>query len=148
MAAMAGPPSNNLNVGFAHFGSAREVYDHLRQISLPGGEFVVRNFVCVIEVGPHPLPPRAASRTPVCHLVFQLSTFSLLPCPASYFLAAFPFSLLSAHATLFLPKFVSLFVGQIVPSFSCPPSCILSSHSSRVVLASPWVSDSLGLLRI
>ncbi|KAL3926968.1 MAG: hypothetical protein SGPRY_003043 [Prymnesium sp.] len=73
MAAMAGPPSNNLNVGFAHFGSAREVYDHLRQISLPGGEFVVRNFVCVIEVGSHPLP----RVLPLAHLL-AISSASLV----------------------------------------------------------------------
>src|SRR5210317_504666 len=42
-------PSKNLNVGFPHFPTAREMYDHLREITKPGGEYVVRNFVGVIE---------------------------------------------------------------------------------------------------
>ena len=42
-------PSRNLNVGFPHFATAREMYDHLREITKPGGEYVVRNFVGVIE---------------------------------------------------------------------------------------------------
>jgi len=42
-------PSKNLNVGFPHFQSAKEMYLHLREITKPGGEFVVRNFVGVIE---------------------------------------------------------------------------------------------------
>ena len=29
--------------------TAKELYDHLREITKPGGEFVVRNFVGVIE---------------------------------------------------------------------------------------------------
>lgn len=42
-------PSKNLNVGFPHFPTAREMYNHLRDITKPGGEYVVRNFVGVIE---------------------------------------------------------------------------------------------------
>uniref|UniRef100_A0A7S4VU00 Thymidylate synthase/dCMP hydroxymethylase domain-containing protein n=1 Tax=Ditylum brightwellii TaxID=49249 RepID=A0A7S4VU00_9STRA len=42
-------PSNNLNVGFPHFPTAKEMYTHLRSITKAGGEFVVRNFVGVIE---------------------------------------------------------------------------------------------------
>eukprot|EP00563_Minutocellus_polymorphus_P017140 CAMPEP_0197719930 /NCGR_PEP_ID=MMETSP1434-20131217/3471_1 /TAXON_ID=265543 /ORGANISM="Minutocellus polymorphus, Strain CCMP3303" /LENGTH=229 /DNA_ID=CAMNT_0043304719 /DNA_START=21 /DNA_END=711 /DNA_ORIENTATION=- len=42
-------PSKNLNVGFPHFDTARELYAHLREITKPGGEYVVRNFVGVIE---------------------------------------------------------------------------------------------------
>jgi len=42
-------PSENLNTGFKHFPTAKEVYAHIRNITLPGGEKVVRNFVCVIE---------------------------------------------------------------------------------------------------
>lgn len=42
-------PSKNLNVGFPHFPTAREMYVHLREITLPGGEFVIRNFVGVIQ---------------------------------------------------------------------------------------------------
>lgn len=43
-------PSKNLNIGFPHFATASEMYDHLREISYPGGkEFVVRNFVGVID---------------------------------------------------------------------------------------------------
>ena len=43
-------PSRNLNTGFLHFATAREMYDHLRQISQSADkEFVVRNFVGVIE---------------------------------------------------------------------------------------------------
>ena len=43
-------PSNNLNVGFKQFPTAHEVYAHLRAISKhESKEFVVRNFVCVIE---------------------------------------------------------------------------------------------------
>jgi hypothetical protein len=43
-------PSNNLNVGYPHFATASEMYDYLREISKPGGkEYVVRNFVGVIE---------------------------------------------------------------------------------------------------
>ena len=42
-------PSRNLNAGFRHFPTAREMYAHLREITRPGGELVVRNFVGVIE---------------------------------------------------------------------------------------------------
>ena len=42
-------PSKNLNVGFPHFSTAKELYKHLREITQPGGEFVVRNFVGVIQ---------------------------------------------------------------------------------------------------
>ena len=42
-------PSKNLNVGFPHFATGKDMYDHLREITKPGGEFVVRNFVGVIE---------------------------------------------------------------------------------------------------
>ncbi|KAL9178422.1 hypothetical protein ACHAXT_003752 [Thalassiosira profunda] len=42
-------PSKNLNVGFPHFATAKEMYRHLREITQPGGEYVVRNFVGVIE---------------------------------------------------------------------------------------------------
>ena len=48
-------PSKNLNTGFLHFPTAKEVYAHIRNITLPGGEQVVRNFVCVIEdIRPEP----------------------------------------------------------------------------------------------
>ena len=43
-------PSNNLNVGFPHFATASELYDHIRTLSKNDSkEFVVRNFVGVIE---------------------------------------------------------------------------------------------------
>eukprot|EP00957_Ditylum_brightwellii_P091972 7002554-Ditylum_brightwellii.AAC.1 len=42
-------PSNNLNIGFPHFPTAKEMYTHLCSITKAGGEFVVRNFVGVIE---------------------------------------------------------------------------------------------------
>lgn len=42
-------PSLNLNSHFPHFRTAHELYDHLRAITQAGGEFVVRNFVGVIE---------------------------------------------------------------------------------------------------
>mmetsp|Transcript_5608 Transcript_5608/g.7684 ORF Transcript_5608/g.7684 Transcript_5608/m.7684 type:complete len:237 (-) Transcript_5608:289-999(-) len=42
-------PSKNLNDGFPRFTTAKEMYSHLRSITKPGGEFVVRNFVGVIE---------------------------------------------------------------------------------------------------
>eukprot|EP00521_Asterionellopsis_glacialis_P016541 CAMPEP_0195291338 /NCGR_PEP_ID=MMETSP0707-20130614/7715_1 /TAXON_ID=33640 /ORGANISM="Asterionellopsis glacialis, Strain CCMP134" /LENGTH=218 /DNA_ID=CAMNT_0040351643 /DNA_START=67 /DNA_END=723 /DNA_ORIENTATION=- len=42
-------PSLNLNTGFIHFPTAKEMYAHLREITKPGGEFVVRNFAGVIE---------------------------------------------------------------------------------------------------
>lgn len=42
-------PSKNLNVGFPHFATGKAMYDYLREITKPGGEFVVRNFVGVIE---------------------------------------------------------------------------------------------------
>eukprot|EP00310_Coccolithus_braarudii_P005280 CAMPEP_0183358732 /NCGR_PEP_ID=MMETSP0164_2-20130417/50082_1 /TAXON_ID=221442 /ORGANISM="Coccolithus pelagicus ssp braarudi, Strain PLY182g" /LENGTH=215 /DNA_ID=CAMNT_0025532675 /DNA_START=17 /DNA_END=664 /DNA_ORIENTATION=- len=42
-------PSKNLNSGFPHFANAKELYAHLREITKPGGELVVRNFVGVIE---------------------------------------------------------------------------------------------------
>lgn len=42
-------PSKNLNTAYPHFATAREMYAHLREITQPGGEFVVRNFVGVIE---------------------------------------------------------------------------------------------------
>jgi len=42
-------PAKNLNTGFPHFQTARELYAHIRSITEPGGEFVVRNFVGVIE---------------------------------------------------------------------------------------------------
>ena len=42
-------PSKNLNTSFPHFPTAKELYAHLREITQPGGEFVVRNFVGVIE---------------------------------------------------------------------------------------------------
>jgi hypothetical protein len=50
-------PSENLNTGFKHFPTAKEVYAHIRNITLPGGEKVVRNFVCVIEVCGLPCAP-------------------------------------------------------------------------------------------
>jgi len=41
-------PSKNLNTGFQHFPTAAELYAHIREITQPGGELVVRNFVgCV-----------------------------------------------------------------------------------------------------
>lgn len=42
-------PSTNLNVEYPHFATAKEMYAHLREITKPGGEFVVRNFVGVIQ---------------------------------------------------------------------------------------------------
>ncbi len=44
-------PSNNLNVGFPHFQTAKELHQSLIQLTSAGGggEFVVRNFVGVIE---------------------------------------------------------------------------------------------------
>lgn len=44
-------PSNNLNVGFPHFKTAKELYESLLELTSAGGagEFVVRNFVGVIE---------------------------------------------------------------------------------------------------
>lgn len=42
-------PSLNLNSGFLHFPTAKVMYQHLREITKPGGEFVVRNFVGVID---------------------------------------------------------------------------------------------------
>ena len=42
-------PSKNLNVGYPHFKTAAEMYSYLREVTQPGGEFVVRNFVGVIE---------------------------------------------------------------------------------------------------
>ena len=42
-------PSKNLNTSFPHFPTAHELYAHLRSITQPGGEFVVRNFVAVVE---------------------------------------------------------------------------------------------------
>lgn len=42
-------PSKNLNAAYPHFATAKEMYEHLREITKPGGEYVVRNFVGVIE---------------------------------------------------------------------------------------------------
>jgi hypothetical protein len=42
-------PSKNLNVGYPHFPTAAEMYAYLREVTLPGGEYVVRNFVGVID---------------------------------------------------------------------------------------------------
>ena len=43
-------PSRNLNPMFPHFATARELYDHIRDLSKADSkEFVVRNFVGVIE---------------------------------------------------------------------------------------------------
>eukprot|EP00978_Attheya_sp_CCMP212_P027221 scaffold91019_cov49-Attheya_sp.AAC.4 len=42
-------PSKNLNGGFPHFATAKELYEHILEITKPGGELVVRNFVGVIE---------------------------------------------------------------------------------------------------
>ena len=44
-------PSNNLNVGFPHFPTAKELYERLLDLTKAGGggEFVVRNFVGVIR---------------------------------------------------------------------------------------------------
>jgi hypothetical protein len=42
-------PSKNLNTQYPHFPTAHEMYAHLRLITEPGGEFVVRNFVGVID---------------------------------------------------------------------------------------------------
>jgi hypothetical protein len=46
---LRGAPSLNLNSHFPHFRTARQMYDHLQVITQPGGEYVVRNFVGVIE---------------------------------------------------------------------------------------------------
>ena len=42
-------PAKNLNSSFPHFATAKELYAHIREITLPGGELVVRNFVGAIE---------------------------------------------------------------------------------------------------
>lgn len=44
-------PSNNLNVGFPQFPTAKELYQNLLDLTSAGGggEFVVRNFVGVIQ---------------------------------------------------------------------------------------------------
>ena len=42
-------PSKNLNTAYPHFPTAHELYAHLRLITEPGGEYVVRNFVGVID---------------------------------------------------------------------------------------------------
>jgi hypothetical protein len=44
-------PSNNLNVGFPHFKTAKELHQRLVDLTTAGGggEFIVRNFVGVIE---------------------------------------------------------------------------------------------------
>ena len=41
--------SHNLNVGFLRFATALELYNHIREITAPGGDYSVRNFVGVIE---------------------------------------------------------------------------------------------------
>jgi hypothetical protein len=41
--------SRNLNVAFPHFATARELYDHIRKLTEPGGDYTVRNFVGVTE---------------------------------------------------------------------------------------------------
>eukprot|EP00580_Thalassiosira_gravida_P007584 CAMPEP_0201641132 /NCGR_PEP_ID=MMETSP0493-20130528/23413_1 /ASSEMBLY_ACC=CAM_ASM_000838 /TAXON_ID=420259 /ORGANISM="Thalassiosira gravida, Strain GMp14c1" /LENGTH=180 /DNA_ID=CAMNT_0048114983 /DNA_START=10 /DNA_END=549 /DNA_ORIENTATION=- len=48
MMSQEGPPSTNLNVAYPQFSTAKEMYAHLRQITAPGGEFVVHNFCGVI----------------------------------------------------------------------------------------------------
>jgi hypothetical protein len=49
-ATVACAPSRNLNTQFPHFPTARELYDHIREISKSDDkEFVVRNFVGVIQ---------------------------------------------------------------------------------------------------
>lgn len=44
-------PSNNLNVGYPQFATAKEMYSRLIELTSAGGggEFVVRNFVGVIQ---------------------------------------------------------------------------------------------------
>ena len=44
-------PSNNLNVGFPHFPTAKEMHQNLVDLTTAGGggEYIVRNFVGVIE---------------------------------------------------------------------------------------------------
>ncbi len=44
-----GAGSHNLNVGFLRFATAAELYGHIREITAPGGDFTVHNFVGVIE---------------------------------------------------------------------------------------------------
>jgi hypothetical protein len=41
--------SLNLNVGFLRFATAVELYKHIREITAPGGDYTVHNFVGVIE---------------------------------------------------------------------------------------------------
>ena len=41
--------SHNLNVGFLRFATGAELYGHIREITAPGGDFTVHNFVAVIE---------------------------------------------------------------------------------------------------
>lgn len=69
-------PSKNLNTNFPHFPTAHELYVHLRSITQPGGEFVVRNFVAVVEdISPD------ASLVYVCmHARFTTSIWATLQC--------------------------------------------------------------------
>eukprot|EP00930_Biecheleria_cincta_P027760 TRINITY_DN19433_c0_g1_i1.p1 TRINITY_DN19433_c0_g1~~TRINITY_DN19433_c0_g1_i1.p1 ORF type:complete len:223 (-),score=26.86 TRINITY_DN19433_c0_g1_i1:114-782(-) len=39
----------NLNIGFPRFQNAGDLYKHIREITSPGGDYTVRNFVGVIE---------------------------------------------------------------------------------------------------
>jgi len=39
----------NLNYCFPHFKTAADMYDHIRKITSPAGDYTVRNFVGVIE---------------------------------------------------------------------------------------------------
>ena len=47
--AQASSEGHNLNVGFPRFATAAELYAHIREITAPGGDYTVRNFVGVIE---------------------------------------------------------------------------------------------------
>ena len=42
-------PGKNLNSAYPQFATAHEMYQHLREITQPGGELVVRNFAGVIQ---------------------------------------------------------------------------------------------------
>eukprot|EP00301_Raphidiophrys_heterophryoidea_P023117 c7097_g1_i1.p1 GENE.c7097_g1_i1~~c7097_g1_i1.p1 ORF type:complete len:232 (-),score=61.85 c7097_g1_i1:82-777(-) len=41
--------TNNLNSMFPHFSTAKELYQHIRELTSAGGDFTVRNFVGVID---------------------------------------------------------------------------------------------------
>ena len=54
--------SNNLNFGYPRFATASEMYRYIRDITKPGGDYTVRNFVGVIE---DISPPVSVCETPL-----------------------------------------------------------------------------------